>query len=160
MFLATLLAAAQPAAPAPAEPHACAPRMNMTAAGPPPPIFRAQRMEVAPEWRVFLSVDDCGADDFRVERRRSGTPAAEREPLQWMPVSQCTALGAWIQAATRLRLPAPMLRAHVAARGPYRGTWYELEARTRTGPGWLGHLAVRVLEPDGASPTALSLWFR
>ncbi|HYD13677.1 MAG TPA: hypothetical protein VEC11_12590 [Allosphingosinicella sp.] len=160
MLLATLLTALQPAAPVPAEVHDCAPRVNITAAGPPPPVFHAQRMEVAPERRIFLSLDVCGGGDFRVERRRAGSPEDEREPLQWVPVSQCAALGAWVQAATRLSLPAPMLREHVAPRGPIRGTWYELNARTRTGPGWLGHLTLRVLEPEGAPPNALSSWFK
>jgi hypothetical protein len=136
------------------------PRLNMTAAGPPPPVFHAQRMEVSPERRVFLSLDDCGDGDFRVERRRAGTPELEREPLQWVPVSQCPALRAWGQAATRIRLPAPLVRPHVEPGGRQGGTWYELRARTRTGPGWLAHLTVRVLEPEGAPPNAISAWFR
>lgn len=160
MMLAMLLLALQPGGEAPDPLLACAPRQNMTAAGPPPPVFHAQRMEISPESRVLLSVHLCPGGGFRVERLRTGPGSEERAPLEWVPVSQCAAIGGWIEAATRLRLPSPMLREHQGGSGPRRGTWFTLDARTLTGPGWLGSVTLEILEPPDAPPNALSFWFR
>jgi hypothetical protein len=160
MLLATLLTALQPAGPAPEDARlACAPRLVMTAGGPPPPIFHAQRIDRGPERRVFLSAHDCGGGDKRVERRRTGPGVADTD-LEWVPVSHCPAIGAWIESTTRLRLPAPMLTHHVEPRGPRIGTTFTLDARTETGPGWVAHMRLTMLEPPDVPPNALSAWFR
>jgi hypothetical protein len=160
MLLATLLTALQPAGPAPEDPRlACAPRIVMTAGGPPPPIFDAQRIDRGPERRVFLSAHRCGGGDMRVERRRAGAGDSERD-LEWVPVSQCAAIGRWIGSTTRLRLPAPMLTHHVEPRGPRIGTTFTLDARTETGPGWVAHMRLTMFEPPSVPPNALSAWFR
>ena len=164
MFLTTLLLAAQPAAPAafgsPMRPF-CAPAQNLSAAGPPPPVFQAQRMEIAPESRIYLSVQDCPrpGGGYRVERRLS---RGDRDvgDLEWVPVAQCPALGAWVQAATRLQLPAPMLRPRQDNAGPARGTWFTLNAHRTAGAGSISGLELQILEPPGATPNALSAWFR
>jgi hypothetical protein len=158
LLIAIMLLAAQAAAGAADDPHDCAPVRNMTAAGPPPPVFSAQRMETAPERRVYLSVHRCG-EDLRIERRRTETGQTERD-LEWVPVSQCAVLGAWVEAAARLNLPSPMLREHRPPTGPRRGTWFTLHARTLTGPGWPGSLELEILEPPAGEPSALSGWFR
>ena len=161
MMLAALLLILQPGGEALEEPAlACAPRLVMTAGGPPPAVFLARRMEIAPERHVHLSVHNCPDGGFRVERHRSGPGAEARERMQWVPAASCPALGGWIEAATRLSLPPPMLRPRAAPAGPRRGTWFQLEARTLTGPGWLGRLTLQILEPPDAPPNALSGWFR
>lgn len=159
-MLAELLSLAlQPGGPAPEDPGlACAPRIVMSAAGPPPPIFHAQRIDRSPERHVHLSAHRCRGD-VRVERRRTGAGDSERD-LEWVPVSHCPAIGGWIESTTRLRLPAPMLRYHVEPRGPRIGTTFTLEARTETGPGWVAHMRLAALEPPEAPPNALSAWFR
>lgn len=161
MMLAMVLLALPPGGEPPEDPRlACAPVQNMTAAGPPPPVFYARRMELAPERHVDLSVHRCPGTGFRVEQQRAGPGNEAREQMQWVPVSQCPAIGTWIEAATRLRLPAPMLREHQGGSGPRRGTWFTLDARTLTGPGWLGSVTLEILEPPDAPPNALSSWFR
>src|SRR5690242_17145758 len=162
MFLASLLLALQPGAPAPDPRLACAPRRNMTAAGNPPPIISAQRIETAPESRVYLSVHNCPDAGFRVERRLSGPGDSERGDLEWVPAAQCPAIARWIAAATRLDLPAPLLRPHQSppASGPIRGTWFTLNTRHTAGAGSISGLELEILEPPGAPPNALSAWFR
>lgn len=166
MLLASLLLiAAQPAAPpvGPApDPLACQPVRNMTAAGPPPPVLTAQRMEVSPESRVYLSVHRCGrgAGGYRVERRLAGSGGAGRGDMEWVPVAQCALLGEWLEAATRLSLPAPMLRPHADPPSPIRGTWFTLNARATAGAGSVSGMELEILEPPGAAPNALSRWFR
>lgn len=163
MILEALLLALQPAAsaavPAPDPRLACAPRRNMTAGGPPPPVFHAQRMEISPEVRTSLSVHRCGGGNYRVERRTTrGSDGAG--DLDWVPVSQCASLGGWIQAATRLNLPAPMLRPHRDTSGQIRGTWFVLNSHLTAGNGSVMGLELQILDPPGAAPSALSGWFR
>lgn len=159
MMLATLLLALQPGGPPPDPRLACAPVQNMTAAAPPPPVLHAQRMEIAPESRIYLSVHRCARDGYRVERRMT-RGSQEVGDLEWVPVSQCVLLGGWIDAATRLSLPAPMLRPHRDMTGPIRGTWFTLNARHTAGAGSIMGLELEILEPPGAAPNALSQWFR
>lgn len=159
MLLATLLSAAQPGGPPPAGAEDCAPRMNMTAGGPPPPIFHAERIEAGADRGVTLSAHRCGGEDIRIERHRTEPDAAGRD-LEWVPVSRCAAIGSWLEAAGRLRLPTPMLRPHRDMTGPRRGTWFTLEARFVTGPGWHAPLRLSILEPPEVPPDALSGWFR
>jgi hypothetical protein len=125
MFLTTLsLLLAQPSAqvPAPDPRFDCQPVRNMTAAGRPPAVLDAQRMEIAPESRVYLSVHRCGGEGYRVERQLTGPGGADRGELEWVPAAQCPAIAGWIAAATRLSLPAPMLRPHAEPPRPIRGT--------------------------------------
>jgi len=165
MLLTLSLLLAQPsaqAAPAPDPRLACQPVRNMTAAGPPPAVLHAQRMETAPESRVYLSVHRCPRGDggYRVERRLAGPGDTGRGELEWVPVSQCALLGEWVAAATRLSLPAPMLRPHAGPPSPIRGTWFTLHARLTAGAGSISSLELEILEPPGAAPNALSSWFR
>lgn len=162
MFLATLLLALPPGTPAPDPRLACAPRLNMTAAGNPPPLISAQRMEIAPESRVSLSVDLCPRGDggYRVERSLTGPGDTRRGELEWVPTAQCAALGEWIEAATRLSLPAPLLRPHADPPSPIRGTWFTLNTRHTVGAGSISSMELEILEPPGAAPNALSAWFR
>jgi hypothetical protein len=163
MILATLLAALQPAAAAPApDPGlACAPVRNMTAAGPPPALFGAQRMETAPRFRLWLSVHNCprGEGGYRVERRSSGANDQFGE-LEWVPTAQCPAILAWIEAGTRLHLPAPMLSRHRDPVRPIRGTWFTLDTGRTAGAGTIVSLELQVLEPPGVPPGPLASWFR
>jgi hypothetical protein len=159
MFLATLLLVLQPGGPAPDPRLDCAPVRNMTAAGPPPPVFNAQRMEVAPEARVYLSVHRCPGTGFRVERHLAGPQGASRGDVEWVPVSQCAALGGWIEATTRLRLPSPMLRPHGTGASPQRGTWFTLHAPALAGVGTAWNLELEILDPPGAPLNALGAWF-
>jgi hypothetical protein len=160
MLLASLLLALQPGAPAPDPNLACAPRVNMTAAGRPPAVLDAQRMEIAPESRVYLSVHRCGEDGYRVERQLTGPGGADRGDLEWVSAAQCPAIAGWIAAAMRLDLPAPMLRPHADPPRPIRGTWFTLNARDIAGAGSVMSLELQILEPPGAAPNALSRWFR
>lgn len=160
MLLASLLlTAVQPAAPPTGTAHPCAPRRNLTAGGPPPPVFTAQRIEPRPGSRIYLSVHRCPGGGHRVERRitRGEQDAGE---LEWVPTSQCPAIGGWIEAATRLSLPAPMLRPHRDAPDRVRGTWFTLDARHLAGAGSVGNLELHILEPPDAPPNALSAWIR
>ena len=160
MMLAALLLILQPGDDAPEDPAlACAPRLVMTAAGPPPAIFYARRRQIAPERIVDLSVHRCPGGGFRVERHRTGPGDEARESMQWVPAASCPAMGGWIEAATRISLPAPMLRPHLRPSGR-PGTWFTLDARMLTGPGWLGRVALEIQEPPDAPPNALSGWFR
>lgn len=156
MMLATLLLALQPGAPAPDPRLACAPRRNLTAAGPRPPVLYAQRLEQASQARTDLSVHLCPDGSFRVQRLVSARDTQAPRSMDWVPVSQCAAIGRWIQAATRLRLPAPLLRPHRARGG---GTWFTFHARTISGPSQTGNIELEILDPPGAAPSALSGWF-
>ncbi len=159
-MLAELLSLAlQPSRPAPEDGPDCAPRAVISRGGPPPPVFHAQRIEAGLDRRVVLSAHRCGSGDMRIERWWTGPDVARRN-LEWVTVSQCAAIGAWFEAAGRLRLPAPMLREHIEPRGPRRGTWFTLEARTETGPGWHAPMRLSILEPPDVAPNALSAWFR
>jgi len=168
MLLTMTLLALQPTPPSAATPPApdprlaCAPVLNVTAAGPPPPVFHAQRMEVSPESRVFLSAHRCPRADggYRVERRMTRSGDGERSELEWVPVSQCALLGGWIEGATRLNLPAPMLRPHRSTSGQISGTWFVLNAHLTAGNGSIMGIELQILEPPGAAPNALSQWFR
>lgn len=165
LSLLALQAGAPPAGPASDSRLACAPVQNMTAAGPPPAVFHAQRMEIAPESRVSLSVHRCSrrsgdGGGYRVERQLAGPGGADRGELEWVPVSQCPLLGAWVQAATRLSLPAPMLRPHASPPSPLRGTWFTLHAGPTSGLGSIMSMEMEILEPPGAAPNALSAWVR
>ena len=160
MFLASLLLALQlgaTPAPAPDPRLACAPRINMSAAGPPPPVFFAQRLEEGA--RVELSVHECRDADYRVERRIT---QGDRQvgSHEWVPVSQCALLGGWIEATTRLRLPAPMLTPHRTDYRPTNSTWFTLNSRLTAGSGAIMGLELQMLEPAGVPPNALSQWFR
>lgn len=160
MMLATLLLALQPGGEAPDPLLACAPRQNLTAGGRPPAVLSAQRMEIAPEARVFLSVHRCPDDSFRVERSRTGAGSEDAGPMQWVPVSQCAAIGRWIEAATRLSLPSPMLREHRTGLGTSRGTWFTLHAPILGGAGSVWNMELEILDPPGAPPNALGRWFK
>jgi len=160
MLLATLLlAAVQPAPPAPDPLMACAPRRNLTAAGPPPPVFQVQRIEPGPGTRIHLSVHRCPGSGYRVERQIT---RGEQDvgDIEWVPAAACPAIGGWIAEATRLRLPAPMLIPHRDSSGPVRGTWFVLDARHLAGTGSVGNLELHILEPPGAPPNPLSAWIR
>lgn len=159
-LLAMQAAAAQPGMPTPDPRLACAPVRNLTAAGPPPAVLSAERMEVAPESRVTLSVHRCRGGNYRVERRLAGSGSADRSGLEWVPAAQCPAMGGWIAAATRLSLPAPMLRPHASPASPIRGTWFTLNAGNLAGVGSIAGMELQILDPPGASPSALSAWFR
>ena len=161
MILTAILLAALPAAPAPDPRLACAPVRNLTAAGPPPPQFSAGRMQVASGERVDLSVHRCrGGGGFRVQRFVSGRNSEQREPMQWVPAARCAAMGRWIEAGARLRLPAPMLRPHRTGSIPPGGTWYMLNARIVAGQGALSGMELEILDPAGAAPNALGIWIR
>lgn len=156
----TAASAAAPSAMSAPDRAPCAPVMNMTAAGPPPPVLTAQRMEVSPERRLYLSVHRCGrgTGGYRVERRLAGPRDEARGDVEWVPVAQCAALGRWVEAATRLSLPAPMLRPHRNDGGPVRGTWFTLHASSAAGVGSVSSLELQILEPPGAAPNQLSAW--
>lgn len=159
MFAFTLLLALQPAAAAPAAPpHPCAPRQWLRAGAPPTPPLRAERMGIEPRHRVSLEVDRCPGEGYRVERRISRSEDRSGE-LEWVPVSQCPALGPWVEAARRLRLPAPMLTPHHAPSGRYRGTWFTLHAAAIPASGRAGNLELSILHPPGGAPSVLSGWF-
>ncbi len=152
LTLALLSALQIPGASAP-EAHPCAPRRNLTAAGPPPPVFRAGRQAQSTR-PASLVVNRCPGAGLRVEHRSEGA-----DGMDWVPVAQCPALGRWIEAAGRLRLPAPMLRPRLLPPSPVRGIWYTLTAPNVAGAGSLGNLELHILEPPGAPPDVLSAWF-
>lgn len=157
MFTAMALAL-QPAAVAPDDRLTCAPRRVVTAAGPPPPVFVAQRIVAGSQRRMTLSVHRCrGAEGYRIELDRD-IPNGPREEKQWVPTAQCAALGEWMTAATRLRLPSPMLRPLRSPGGG--GIWYTLNADTLTGSGRQGLVEIEALDAPGAAPNALGLWFQ
>ncbi|HTU12872.1 MAG TPA: hypothetical protein VMG08_18420 [Allosphingosinicella sp.] len=159
MMLATLLLALQPAGAAPEPRLACQPRVNLTAGGRPPAVLSAQRLAVGTQARIDLSVHRCPDGGFRVERRLSGRDQRERREMDWLPAAQCPAIGRWLEAATRLRLPSPMLRPHGELSGGAGGTWYTLTGRTRTGAGFHGRIELEILDPPGAAPNVLGSWF-
>jgi len=159
MMLAMMLLALQPGDAAPDGRLACAPVENRTRAGPPPPILHAQRMVASSDARFSLSVHRCPGGGFRVQRHRPRGGPETAGTLDWVPVAQCAALGPWIQSATRLSLPAPMLTAHRNPAGPYSGTWYSLHGLQIAGPGRSGNLELEILDPSGVPPSPLGGWF-
>jgi hypothetical protein len=154
----SLLLALQPAAPDPR--LACAPRINMTARGNPPPLVSAHRQEFGSPSVVDLSVHLCARDSYRVERRMTRGSDQVGE-VEWVPVSDCPGLRDWIGAAGRLSLPAPLLRPH---RNPAAGTGgasrFSLSTHFTAGAGAISSMELQILEPGGVGPNALSQWFR
>lgn len=153
--------AAQPGAVAPErDPRACAPVVNRTAAGRRPPMLRAMRDEREPQQAVELSVHRCWREvgGYRVERRRLGARYEERAPLDWVPAAQCPALGRWIDAVTRLRLPMTSLHEQFRAASERRGTRYSLHGLTLSSFGHMNSLEIDFVDPPGAPPNALSGW--
>jgi hypothetical protein len=160
MMLMAMALAMQPAAVAPDDRLTCAPRQIVTAAGPPPAVFVAQRIAAGSQRRMTLSVHRCrGAEGYRIELDRD-IPNGPSEEKQWVPTARCAALGEWMAAATRLRLPAPMLRPLREIGPPRAGIWYTLDANTLTGSGRHGAVEIEALDPPGAAPNALGLWFQ
>lgn len=159
MLAAAMALSIQPGAPGPDDPLTCAPRRVISAAGPPPPVFVAERIAAASRARLSLSVHRCPGGGFRVQRYGDSSDGNVRDQ-QWVPVAPCPALGGWIEAATRLQLPSPMLRPLRDVTSPRAGTWYRVDANTLTGAGWLGAVEIEALDAPGAPPNALGDWFR
>ena len=135
-------------------------RVNMSAAGPPPPIFsfeiadmpsRAQR-----SFGIYRGPHE-GPNPERIDRwSQQGNGGGSRDSVH---IDHCPALRPLLEQAVRLPLPSPVLARMPREYGasPDRVS-YQLRGRFQDDQGNFGYLEMSAVERPGSQPSRLARW--
>ena len=136
-------------------------RIEMSHAGPPPPLFSFEIADMSARSTRSFGVHHGrhdGPNPERIDRwfRQGGGDGAHDS----VRVDQCPALRPLLEQAVRLPLPSPAL-ARISVledSAPRDRVWYRLRGPFQDDEGRVGRLEVSAVERPGAEPSALARW--